>query len=476
MILEKFKKDMFGKELTKQEGTFSLLMYGAVLPGCFPPYSNKYYDFDFKSFIFAVKEKHGTIFFNLENYRQVTTTTYRKLLKVKDKKSLPEYTDFIEIWNDVNDLYSQTKPNILAELNNKNLYPMVNKAFHLIALLLASTVFSESLDEGLVRRYYDEIVDHKQEFTEFFSIGSKATFESFVVRTDKVLLNFRTTHDLSEIQWVFTDYYTAPLIQTLATSIQELINNRGGNQKVEEELKKAIFESQRNQKEVENFRSKCSKEEQVLLDYIQLCMNVRDTRKEPLQKILTSIANVVREIFRRIDIPAEDAVYSYSSDFTSRLYEKSEYKQEINKRKKEGFVGYFNSDGCEFEYGDIESIKNDLYTIMDGGSSKGEIKGSIGCRGFAKASVSVISNLSDFSKFKAGNVLVTSMTRPEFVPLMKKASAVITDEGGITCHAAIVSRELNIPCIIGTKNATRILKDGDLVEVDADKGTITIIK
>ena len=68
------------------------------------------------------------------------------------------------------------------------------------------------------------------------------------------------------------------------------------------------------------------------------------------------------------------------------------------------------------------------------------------------------------------------MTRPEFVPLMKKALAVVTDEGGITCHAAIVSRELRIPCITGTKNATRILKDGDLIEVDADNGVVKIIK
>ena len=67
---------------------------------------------------------------------------------------------------------------------------------------------------------------------------------------------------------------------------------------------------------------------------------------------------------------------------------------------------------------------------------------------------------------------MTPMTRPEFLPLMKKAKAIITDEGGITCHAAIVSRELGIPCIIGTKIATKVLKDNDLVEVDAEKGIV----
>jgi pyruvate,water dikinase len=67
------------------------------------------------------------------------------------------------------------------------------------------------------------------------------------------------------------------------------------------------------------------------------------------------------------------------------------------------------------------------------------------------------------------------MTRPEFVPLMKKASAIVTAEGGITCHAAIVSRELGIPCVIGTKNATKVLKTGDEIEVDAEKGIVKIL-
>lgn len=67
------------------------------------------------------------------------------------------------------------------------------------------------------------------------------------------------------------------------------------------------------------------------------------------------------------------------------------------------------------------------------------------------------------------------MTVPKFIEIMKKASAIVTDEGGITCHAAIVSRELKIPCIVGCKNITKELKDGDMIEVDADKGKIRIL-
>lgn len=64
------------------------------------------------------------------------------------------------------------------------------------------------------------------------------------------------------------------------------------------------------------------------------------------------------------------------------------------------------------------------------------------------------------------------MTSPDFVPLMKKAKAIVTDEGGLSCHAAIVSREMGLPCVIGTKNATKVFKDGDMIEVDANKGFV----
>ena len=71
-----------------------------------------------------------------------------------------------------------------------------------------------------------------------------------------------------------------------------------------------------------------------------------------------------------------------------------------------------------------------------------------------------------------GDILVSIASDPDIVPAMKKAAAIVTEQGGVTSHAAIVSRELGIPCVIGTKIATKVLKDGDIVEVDATKGTV----
>ena len=108
-----------------------------------------------------------------------------------------------------------------------------------------------------------------------------------------------------------------------------------------------------------------------------------------------------------------------------------------------------------------------------------EVNGTPVCGGKATGIARIIlpTRLTELmnANFNKGEVLVTSMTNPNMLFLASKASAIITDEGGITCHAAIISRELKIPCIVGTRNATKMIKDGDKIEVDADSGTVKLL-
>jgi phosphoenolpyruvate synthase/pyruvate phosphate dikinase len=89
--------------------------------------------------------------------------------------------------------------------------------------------------------------------------------------------------------------------------------------------------------------------------------------------------------------------------------------------------------------------------------------------------VKIVTHPNEVGKVEEWDILVSQMTLPSFISAMQKASAFITDEWGITCHAAIVSRELKKSCITGTKIATQVLKDGDLVEVDVNTGIVKII-
>ena len=92
--------------------------------------------------------------------------------------------------------------------------------------------------------------------------------------------------------------------------------------------------------------------------------------------------------------------------------------------------------------------------------------------GIASGKVKLIWSLGDLSKIKQGDVLVTRMTNPDMVVTMQKSVAVVTDEGGMTAHAAIVSREMGLPCVVGTEKATKILRDGMLVTVDGTNGKV----
>lgn len=101
-----------------------------------------------------------------------------------------------------------------------------------------------------------------------------------------------------------------------------------------------------------------------------------------------------------------------------------------------------------------------------------EVSGTVAHPGFVSGTAKIVNVLSDMSKVERGDIIVSINTSPSIMPALKKAVGIVTDEGGITCHAAIVSRELGIPCVIGTTFATKIFKDGDRLELDANKGIV----
>ncbi|MDD4902067.1 MAG: PEP-utilizing enzyme [Patescibacteria group bacterium] len=150
-------------------------------------------------------------------------------------------------------------------------------------------------------------------------------------------------------------------------------------------------------------------------------------------------------------------------------------KKEILKRRK--YYGWYSENGKIYDFTDKATFQKfwQEYAEEKIVFSR-EIRGllvSRGKGGIVRGIARIITDpFKEQNKFKPGEILVASMTSPEYIIVMRKAAAVITDYGGMTCHAAIVSRELGVPCLVNTRNATKLIKTGDLVEVDADKGII----
>jgi len=107
---------------------------------------------------------------------------------------------------------------------------------------------------------------------------------------------------------------------------------------------------------------------------------------------------------------------------------------------------------------------------------KNEVIGTVACIGFAKGKAKIIPLSMNpehyISKMEKGDILISDTTGPDLMPAIEKAAAIVTDEGGMMSHAAIISREFNIPCVVGTKYATEVFKDGDMIEVNANNGVV----
>ena len=145
----------------------------------------------------------------------------------------------------------------------------------------------------------------------------------------------------------------------------------------------------------------------------------------------------------------------------------------IEKRKGD-YCYCVQEDTIEQCYGE-EAVRKKKEEISTAAEDITDFQGIISCAGKVTGTVRICFSPSEAQqKVHPGDILVTSMTTPDFLPSMKQAAAIVTDEGGITCHAAIVSRELGIPCLVGTKIASKVLKDGDFVEVNANHGVVRI--
>jgi len=193
------------------------------------------------------------------------------------------------------------------------------------------------------------------------------------------------------------------------------------------------------------------------------------------------IREIFKEISKRTNVDKEYVEwYSTKEIKYLLLHNEGVNPERIKERNKYAFI--IRNKRIEFYEGEkkVKQLESKEIAKMDY-SNITEIKGNSANLGHAVGKVKIIYPFSknqqkEIDKMKKGQILVTSMTRPHLIMAMKKASGIITDEGGLTSHAAIISRELNIPCIIGTKIATKVFKDNDLVEVDANKGIVKLLK
>lgn len=203
----------------------------------------------------------------------------------------------------------------------------------------------------------------------------------------------------------------------------------------------------------------------------------RSVRLEWLNEGCALVRPLFSEISKRLQLSHEQLIYCFPEEIIKGLIEQRNIicSDEIQSRLNRYAMITLDGKSVSLFIGQkVDTLKQKLLTIQLPGGN--EIKGTTAFPGKVRGKVRMVKDRSELSLVKKREILVTKLTTPDFVVAMEKASAIITDLGGITSHAAIVARELHKPCIVGTEIATKVLKDGDLVEVNADKGIVQIVK
>lgn len=214
---------------------------------------------------------------------------------------------------------------------------------------------------------------------------------------------------------------------------------------------------------------------QKLLQTVNESIFFRTWRTEKIVQSSFYMQKLFREIANRIGLENEkQIVYLLPSEINDYLKNKKSFPGKLISDRIKGyiFLSIDKKNHYLFEAGE-KAIAIGEKMSFNNDTSENLMIGNTAYQGLVTGRVIVVKDKTQYDKIAGGEILVAHSTVPDMVPYMKKVKAVITEEGGILSHAALISRELKIPCIIGVKNITKILKNNDLVKVDANIGKIT---
>ncbi len=215
---------------------------------------------------------------------------------------------------------------------------------------------------------------------------------------------------------------------------------------------------------------------QKLFKVLRTCAYIQDFKKEHFTKSHYEIMPVIREVAKRFKVTEVQARFYAPDELKKALLDNKLISQLRLELRYNYSVQYWYQDRFKvYEGQEAKKIFNKeakKVAVRDITS----LTGVIASAGKYVGRVRVILLPKELKEFRAGEILVAQMTSLDYVLAMKKAGAIITDRGGVTCHAAVVSRELGVPCVVGTQNATKVLKTGELVEVNANHNSVKILK
>jgi len=376
----------------------------------------------------------------------------------------------------------------LRRLSNEGLFVLLKKIFTFFTRATSSTSiidrFALGTDELIGNMIRKEAFSGKtpykeSEFVSLFSSLTAPVHQSFINQAEIDLLKIAakaSTQTLEDYQkkyfWIHNNYVTAEQL-TVDFFKKQIATWKKSKKDLLQEARQ-IAETPARNKRIKQGLLKRHSLSTLLKTLITISEDFtwwQDQRKKFTYFNIHMGAEILKEISRRTNYTLEQLKYTTLGEIQTLLTIKKPTKATLALRIKNSAFILTPTGSLICEGNDASRLKKTLFAKTHNQDVQ-DFRGLSACTGRAIGRVRLIQSAKEMYKMKQGEILIAVMTRPDYVPAMKKAAAIVTDEGGVTSHAAIISRELNIPCIIGTKIATKILKTGDLVQVNANHGWI----
>ena len=391
-----------------------------------------------------------------------SASNFMKNIEAKEKEISKKL--LLEITTPVNELFTNKTLNEKGKKKLQKIYQYYSDYGQLIdgPGFLFQVYMTEELKKEIFNKLH-KTEDEKNEIFNFvISSYKKTNYERFLFALSENMGDKEGLKQAADnFYWVVHDYLGDIIdLKYVENKIQEFEKSKDLNAYLEGTVERI--------EKIKRIRKELPKD---LLEKVSLIQEMLHLYNERIKEVLNQVNIYLRRImeykFPGYSVSKIRELYQLAPDEIVNLL-KGEKIKDIEKRNQ--LWGYYIKDEV------ISLAPEGYFKLISAEKDIKILKGIPASPGVVKGRINIILNISHIYKFREGDILVAPFTNVNYLPIMSKSKAILTETGGVTSHAAVVSREFKKPCVVGIKNLLLVLRDGDLVEIDADRGIIKKIK
>lgn len=423
-----------------------------------------------RSIYCEIRDRHHTVYFDAKDIQRWNNEGMRFLDKEERNRIIDANVEQMQRFFKFYEMYKDTD---YTTKHNEQLFKIYDQ---LLRLVMENGAFFPSSREDIIQpiksKIFSLIGDNDPSIFQMLTTPTEKDIFYHELK-DKIVLAQKKNIGEKEIlayarkhPWRFINTYSLPaIIQFIKQELTDI-----DVQELEKELQRKEEENRQLLKKQKEYFKKSNGQMKELCAFLQHMSIIRLQNKNIWAGYELLFLDLFKEIAQRIGLSIEEYLFSYRiKDTKAFLSSGKKLSVDEIKKRQHYMILEISNDSVEYSY--TPKYTKELLTTVN--KSKDSLLGESGNVGkvVGRALVVTDDSIASLMKLKKeltpNDIYITTMTHPAMVSILQKVTGIVTDEGGVTSHAAIISRELDIPCIVGTREATRFFSTGDIVEVDA---------